>query len=109
MQHPYLPSLLLKELSDTGAKIPQQLFSNMKQLYNLFADILKRGEKEGVFQKSIPMVVYFMIIGSINLIVTTKDIRSQAKQEDNLDTCADCDIDEIADYIAEKLEIMLKG
>jgi len=99
--HPYFPALLLKELSSSGAKIPQHLFFAMRKLYSLFSNIIKSGEKDREFRGVIPIVLYFMIIGTLNLMITTKPIRQKAQnsEEFDLDTCANCDIDEIADYI----------
>jgi len=99
--HPYFPALLLKELSSSGAKIPQHLFFAMRKLYSLFSNIIKSGEKNREFRGVIPIVLYFMIIGTLNLMITTKPIRQKAQnsEEFDLDTCANCDIDEIADYI----------
>jgi len=99
--HPYFPALLLKELSSSGAKIPQHLFFAMRKLYSRFSKIIKAGEQSGEFKGVIPMILYFMIIGTLNLMITTKPIRQKAQnsEEFDLDTCASCDIDEIADYI----------
>ncbi len=105
---PYLPSLLLKELSDNGTIIAEQLFNNMKKMFMLFCDILKRGEEKGCFKDVIPMVLYFMVLGTINLMVTTKKMRIRAYGSEDLDTCATCDIDEISDYIVRKIQKMLK-
>jgi len=104
--HPYLPSLLLKELSDSGAVIPEVLFSSMRKLFAHFSDILKRGG----YKDEIPMVLYFMILGSLNLIVTTKQLRQKAAQLDDIevDTCAECSIDEISEYLSKKIKLMLK-
>jgi len=108
--HPYLPALLLKELSDSGAVLPEMLFSAMRRLYALFSDIMKRGEEKGCFHNVTPMIVYFMILGTINLLVTTKPLRIKAATLDDidLDTCADCDIEEIAEYVIHKINTMLK-
>jgi len=99
--HSYFPALLLKELSSSGAKIPQHLFFAMRKLYSLFSKIIKAGEQSGEFRGVIPMILYFMIIGTLNLMITTKPIRQKAQKskEFDLDTCASCDIDEIAEYI----------
>ncbi len=109
-EHPYLPALLLKELSDSGAVVPDMLFGSMRKLFALFSDILKRGEEQGCFEDAVPMILYFMVLGTLNLMVTTKPLRLKAAQLDDiaLDTCAECDIDEIADYIVEKMMYMLK-
>jgi len=108
--HPYLPALLLKELSDSGAVVPELLFSSMRQLFALFSDILKRGEEKGCFSNAVPMILYFMVLGTLNLMVTTKPLRKAAalKEDIVLDTCAECDIDEIADYLIAKMKLMLK-
>lgn len=106
--HPYLPALLLKELSDNGAQIPETLFYHMRKLYILFADILSRGEKEGCFNDVVPMIIYFMIIGTINLMITTKQLRIKAYELEKIDTCTTCDIDEISDYLVKKTIKMLK-
>jgi len=108
--HPYLPALLLKELSDSGAVLPEMLFTSMRRLFALFSDILRRGETNGCFQNVIPMIVYFMVLGTLNLMVTTKPLRIQAAGRDDIeiDSCAGCDIEEIAEYVIHKINIMLK-
>ncbi len=108
-EHPYLPSLLLKELSDSGAVVPEMLFASMRQLFALFSAILKRGEKEGCFNDAVPMILYFMVLGTLNLMITTKPLRIKASRMEDIevDTCASCDIEEIADYVVEKIFSML--
>ena len=109
--HTYLPSLLLKELSDSGAVISQMLFSTMRELFALFSDILKRGEQKGCFSEAIPMVLYFMILGTLNLMVTTKSLRENASEKEDIivDTCAKCELGEIADYLVDKINTILKN
>lgn len=106
--HPYLPALLLKELSDSGAVVSENLFADMRQLFELFSEILKRGEKQGCFQDVIPMILYFMVIGTLNLMVTTKPLRIKAHDLSGVDTCSKCDIDEISEYLVNKINKMLK-
>ena len=104
--HPYLPALLLKELSDSGAVIPEVLFASMRKLFALFSDILKRGG----YEDEIPMVLYFMILGTINLMVTTKPLRQKAQTLDDIeiDTCAGCEIEDISEYVIQKIKLILK-
>ena len=108
--HPYLPALLLRELSDSGAVVSELLFSSMRQLFALFSDILKRGVEKGCFHDAIPMILYFMVLGTLNLMVTTKSLRLKATQlkDIEVDTCAKCDIEEISDYVIKKIQLMLK-
>jgi len=108
-EHSYLPSLLLKELSSSGAVVPEMLFASMRQLFSLFSDILRRGEEKGCFDNAIPMILYFMVLGTLNLMITTKPLRIKASQMEDIDvdTCASCDIEEIADYVVQKIFRML--
>jgi AcrR family transcriptional regulator len=107
--HSYLPSLLLRELSDSGAVVPDMLFTSMRQLFALFSDILERGERKGCFVKTVPMILYFMVLGTFNLMITTKKLRERATKMDDIevDTCASCDIEMIADEVVQKLFRML--
>ena len=99
-KHPYFPALLLRELSDSGAHLPETMFASMRRIFLLLSDILHKGESEGIFKKSIPMVVHFMIIGTLNLLVTTEPLRVQtARQKSEIDTCSACSMDEMAEYI----------
>lgn len=108
-KHPYLPALLLRELSDSGAHLPDMMFASMRRLFVLLSDILHRGEEEGVFKKSIPMVLHFMIIGTLNLLVTTQSLRVKAVLEDDtVDTCSDCPIETIAEYIFTTIKTALE-
>ena len=106
--HPYLPALLLKELSDSGSQIPETLFAHMKKLYKLFIDIMSRGVDGGCFVDVIPMIVYFMILGTLNLMVTTQSLRVNAEKFEKMDTCALCDVDLISEYVFKKIQKMLK-
>ena len=97
-ENPYFPALLLRELSDSGAHLPEMMFASMRRLFLLLSDILERGTAQKVFVKPIPMVLHFMIIGSINLMVTTDSLRKKAILLDAgiIDTCSECSSDEVA-------------
>ncbi len=108
-KHPYFPALLLRELSDSGAHLPQMMFASMRRLFILLSEILIKGETQKVFNHSIPMVVHFMIIGSLNLMVTTEPLRKKAMQLDtSVDTCCSCSVDEVSTYIFETIKKSLE-
>jgi AcrR family transcriptional regulator len=108
-KNPYFPSLLLRELSDSGAHLPEMMFASMRRLFLLLSDILRRGETEGVFAKSVPMVLHFMIIGSLNLMVTTQTLRVQAtKLDESIDTCSKCSASEISNYVFKTIQKSLE-
>ena len=108
-KHPYFPALLLRELSDSGAHLPEMMFSSMRKIFTLLSLILQKAEDEGVFKTSIPMIVHFMIIGSINLMVTTAPLREQAMQIDNeVDTCNECSVEDISTYVFQTIKKSLE-
>jgi len=107
--HPYLPALILRELSDSGAHLPEMMFESLRKLFTLLSSILKEGEKQGIFHNVTPMIIHFMIVGTINLLITTKPLRENAQSIDNeLEACAHCDINEISDYIFTKIKLLLE-
>lgn len=107
-RYPYFPALLLRELSDSGAHLPELMFESMKKLFVLLSAILDKGVKEGLFKDVIPMIVHFMIIGTINLYITTEPLRKRAAEQNALDTCSECDIDEVSEYIYRKVLLLLE-
>ena len=107
--NPSLPALLLRELSDSGAHLPQEMFANMRQLFALLSKILAEGEKQKIFHNVEPMIIHFMIVGTINLLVTTAPLRKIASELDaGLNTCHECSIEKITEYIYEKIKLMLE-
>ncbi len=107
-KHSYLPALLLRELSSSGAYLPDVMFDSMRKLFALLSKILKEGENQKLFSNVEPMIIHFMIVGTINLFITTKSLRKKSlKLEDELNTCSDCDMEYVADYIFTKVKLML--
>ncbi len=107
-KHPYLPALLLRELSNSGAYLPDVMFDSMRKLFALLSKILKEGEKQKLFYNVEPMLIHFMIVGTINLFITTKPLRKKGSElEDEIDTCCECDMEYVADYIFNKVKLML--
>ena len=108
-KYPYLPTLILRELSFGGKYLPNMVFAGLRDIFSLLNSILKEGEKEGIFKDVKPMVVHFMITGTINLLSVTKELRESAKESDpSLDTCIDEDLEEISKYIFKKVKFMLE-
>lgn len=110
-KHPYFPSLLLRELSNSGAHLPETMFIKMRKIFSLLSEILKEGEEEGLFLNVKPMMVHFMIMGTINLMITTKPMRTRVMQmkDIDVDTCAQCTEEDISLYVYEKIKLMLEN
>jgi TetR/AcrR family transcriptional regulator len=109
-KHPYLPALLLRELSNASSKMPEEMLEGMIKLFSLLTDILERGEREGIFCDVKPMVIHFMITGTLNLLIVTEPLRKKvAEMTDKVDTGTEYSIEELAEYIFSKLQMMLEA
>ena len=109
-KHPYFPSLLLKELSNNGAQLPEKMFFKMRKIFSLLSSILKKGVDDGLFFEVKPMMVHFMIMGTINLMITTQPMREKAIELEDItiDTCPACSVEEISEYVFKKVRQMLE-
>jgi len=107
--NPYLSSLMLAELGNGAKNLPDDMFVGLKQIFLLLNDILKRGQEKGCFFEIEPIIIHFMITGTINLFISTKNLRKRVAKEFDADVCNDCDEKELSSYIYKKIVKMLKG
>ena len=108
-KNPYFPALLLRELSDSGAHLPEMMFASMRKLFVLLSDILKRGEEQKVFVKSIPIVIHFMITGTLNLMITTMPLRKELVSLDSsVNVCNECSAEDVSSFIFETVKKSLE-
>ncbi len=107
--NPYLSSLMLAELGSGAKNLPSDMFVGLKKIFLLLSNILKKGEEKGCFFDVKPIVIHFMIIGTINLFISTKDLRNRVVQKIDADVCNECDEKELSSYVYKKIVKMLKG
>ena len=107
-KNPYLSSLMLVELSNGGKNLPKNVFVGFKKIFSLLNSILKDGEERGCFVKTMPIVIHFMIVGTINLFITTASLREDVLDEFGADIGGNQTIDDVAKYISENIIKMLK-
>jgi len=107
-KNPYLSSLMLAELSNGGKNLPKNVFVGFKKIFSLLNSILKDGEERGCFVKTMPIVIHFMIVGTINLFVTTTPLRAEVIDEFGEDISGNHTIDDVAKYISTNILKMLR-
>ncbi len=107
--NPYLSSLMLAELGSGAKNLPDDMFVGLKQIFLLLSDILKRGKERGCFFDIEPIIIHFMITGTINLFISTKSLRKRVAKEFGADVCDDCGEKELSSYIYKKIVKMLKA
>ncbi len=106
--NPYLSSLMLAELGNGAKNLPDDMFVGLKQIFLLLSDILKRGEEKGCFFDVEPIIIHFMITGTINLFISTKKLRKKVAKEISVDVCNGCSQKELSSYIYKKIIKMLR-
>jgi len=107
-ENPYISSLMLAELGNGAKNLPNYIFVGLKKIFACLSDILLRGEEKGCFEDIEPIIIHFMITGTINLFISTKDLRKRVAQEFRYDVCNECDIEEFSSYLYNKTVKMLK-
>ena len=105
--NPYLSSLMLAELGNGAKNLPDDMFVGLKQIFLLLSDILKRGEEKGCFFDIEPIIIHFMITGTINLFISTKNLRKRVAKEHGANVCNECDEKDLSSYIYKKIAKML--
>jgi len=105
-QKPCFSSLLLKELSNSGATLPNLVFTKLQSVLLMLKNILISGNKKNIFIKKEVIVVYFMITGTINLIVSTQKLRNKIK---DMDVCQKCPRERLIDEVFDNIMLVIGG
>ena len=87
-RNPEMPSIMLREQAAGGQKFPEIVVEDLTRVVAIITEILEEGTDKGVFIKTSPLLVHFMIIGTIILVKKSAPIRSKYAPlsiPDNLD------------------------
>ncbi|MBW2064382.1 MAG: TetR/AcrR family transcriptional regulator [Deltaproteobacteria bacterium] len=83
-KHPYLPSIMLRELASRAKSLPGVARRDIFQLVGVVTKIFEEGVKKGVFRRTNPLIVHTMIVGAIllhrRIQVISPTIRSMPKK-----------------------------
>jgi len=80
-EHPYLPPIMLREIATGGKHISKPLVDDFAKILDCLSAILSAGEQAGVFVKTTPIVVHFLII-STNAYLLTINTGRKTSQTD---------------------------
>ncbi|MBW1996337.1 MAG: TetR/AcrR family transcriptional regulator [Deltaproteobacteria bacterium] len=83
-KHPYLPSIMLRELALGGKNLPEVAQKDIFRLVRVIMKILEEGVEKGVFRRTNPLIVHTMIVGAVllhrRIQVISPTIRSMPKE-----------------------------
>ena len=76
-RNPEMPSIMLREQAAGGLNFPEIVVEDLTRVIVILTDILEEGIKKDVFIKTAPLLVHFMIIGTIILVKKSAPIRNK--------------------------------
>lgn len=78
----YMAPLMLRELASDGKNLSDNSGKAINNIIKELDKILKNGIKSGVFKETKTLILHIMIVGSMNIYISTKSMR---KKSENLD------------------------
>ncbi len=75
-EHPDFAAILMREMASGGANLPVRAREQMQRILFLLREILQMGESQNIFKSSDPLIIHFMIVGTINLFVASIPLRN---------------------------------
>jgi hypothetical protein len=76
-QNPQMPSIMMREMASGGHNLPKVALEDFFRIMGIVKDILDRGQKEGLFTESIPVLVHMMVVGTLAIYKMSNPIRSK--------------------------------
>ena len=62
-EHPYMPTIMMRELAAGAQHLPPAMIQNLASVISLLTNILREGERQGVFAPVTPMLLHLMLVG----------------------------------------------
>ncbi|MEA1890009.1 MAG: TetR/AcrR family transcriptional regulator [Pseudomonadota bacterium] len=83
-EHPDFAAILMREMASGGANMPVRAREQMQRILFLLREILQKGESQNIFKSSDPLIIHFMIVGTINLFVASIPLRNSLPEKGQL-------------------------
>lgn len=82
---PRMPSLLMREIAAGGRNMPVSARQHMQRLLQTLKSIIDQGVEQGLFRPTDPLMLQFMIIGSLSFHITSAPMRHSIPAEEKTD------------------------
>jgi AcrR family transcriptional regulator len=107
--HPYLPPLMLREMSEGGLHFDDEVLTRMRDVFLAFGRILEEGRASGLFRRVNPVLAYLSIIGPL-LLNAARERAAQQPGRHQLPMFASVPHDELARHMTDAaLRMLTKG
>ena len=93
IENPYFSAILMREMASGGKNMPVRAREQMQRILFMLNSILKAGESQKIFKPADPLIIHFMILGTINLYITTIPLRQSLPENDECRQLHNTDIE----------------
>ncbi len=95
----YFSAILMREMASSGANMPDRARKQMQRILFTLNKLLQLGESQKTFKPANPLIIHFMILGTINLFITTMPLRQSLPKNDDCNQLKNMDIKSTAAQI----------
>jgi hypothetical protein len=101
--NPYFSAILMREMASGGANMPVRPREQMQRILFLLNKILQLGVSQNIFKPADPLIVHFMIVGTINLFVASIPLRDSLPETDECNQLQNSSIESASEQIAKTI------
>ncbi|HID73097.1 TPA: hypothetical protein EYP38_04095, partial [Candidatus Micrarchaeota archaeon] len=97
--NPDFSAILMREMASGGVNMPTRAREQMQRILFLLNKTLELGKSDNVFKAADPLIIHFMIVGTINLFVTSIPLRNSLPETDQCNQMQNSDIESAAEQV----------
>ncbi len=101
--NPYFSAILMREMASGGAHMPVRAREQMQRILFLINKTLELGKSENVFKAADPLIIHFMIVGTINLFVASIPLRNSLPETDKCNQMQNSNIESAAEQVSQTI------
>lgn len=101
--NPNFSAILMREMASGGANMPVRAREQMQRILFLLNKILELGKSDNVFKAADPLIIHFMIVGTINLFVASIPLRNSLPETDKCNQMQNSNIESAAEQVSQTI------
>jgi len=100
---PCFAAILMREMASGGVTMPLGAAEQMQRILFLLNGTLQLGQSQGIFKPADPLIIHFMIVGTINLFVTSIPFRHSLPETNQCNQLQSSNIEKASDQISKTI------
>ena len=101
--NPNFSAILMREMASGGANMPTRAREQMQRILFTLNKTLQLGEAKNIFIAADPLIIHFMIIGTLNLFVASIPLRNSLPETDQCNQLQNSDIESASDQVSKTI------